>query len=66
MPYSGIESYFPGHAPHSMSDKDSSGGPDDLLAEALQWLVGELQIDEGFGRPQPASELSGASSHRNL
>jgi len=29
-----------------MSDKHYSGGPDALLAEALQWLGGELQIDK--------------------
>jgi integrase len=44
--FSGIESYFLGHAPRSMSDKHYSGGPDALLAEALQWLAGELEIDE--------------------
>tara|TARA_R110002072_G_scaffold273413_2_gene434337 strand:- start:81238 stop:82785 length:1548 start_codon:yes stop_codon:yes gene_type:complete len=44
--YSGLESYFLGHAPRSMGDKHYSGGPDALLAKALKWLRRELQIDK--------------------
>ena len=42
--FSGIESYFLGHAPRTMSDKHYAGGPDALLAEALKWLADEYEI----------------------
>ncbi|MCO8124584.1 site-specific integrase [Stieleria sp. TO1_6] len=42
--YSGLERLFLGHAPDNMSDRHYTTAPDDLLAEATDWLYAKLKI----------------------
>jgi len=46
--FTGIETYFLGHAPRSIGDRHYASGPDKLLAEASEWLREELQIEEAI------------------